>query len=161
MISNIGRSGTPSLTSRVTYANPKFPYPQKQIVALSMTTAPRVGLLLCQDLMFLSKVNGAASSLGLRVEAVGNIGQGLTKAAAGGYACIFVDLSLQPLAIRDLTSNLAGDPPPPVIAFGPHVDTVRLEEARLAGCQEVLPRSQFNARLPEILNQYLAGNAPV
>ncbi|MDB5390374.1 MAG: hypothetical protein JWM11_6020 [Planctomycetaceae bacterium] len=104
----------------------------------------------------MSKVSSAASSLGLRIEAVGNVALGLTKAAAGGYACVIVDLSLQPLVIQDLTANLHGDVPPPVIAFGAHVDTVRLEEARLAGCREVLPRSQFNAKLPEILQRYLA-----
>jgi CheY-like chemotaxis protein len=121
-----------------------------------MTDLPRVGLLICQDLMFMSKVTGTASSLGLHIETAGTIGQGLTKAAAGGYACVIIDLSLQPLAIGDLTKILPGSPPPPVIAFGAHVDTVRLDEARLAGCREVLPRSQFNAKLPEILQRYLA-----
>jgi hypothetical protein len=114
-----------------------------------MTTPPRIGLLLCQDLMFMSKVSNAANSLGLRVEAIGDIGQGLTRAATGDYGCVIVDL----------TANLPGDSPAPVIAFGAHVDTVRLEEARLAGCREVLPRSQFNAKLPEILQRYLAEEA--
>lgn len=118
-----------------------------------------VGLLICQDLMFMSKVSGAASFLGLQIEAAGSISVGLTRAASGGYACVIVDLSLQPLAIRDLTANLPGTPPPPVIAFGAHVDLDRLEEARLAGCREVLPRSQFNARLPEILRRYLGNSS--
>lgn len=30
-----------------------------------------------------------------------------------------------------------------IIAFGPHVDTAALEQARAAGVDEVLPRSQF------------------
>jgi len=121
-----------------------------------VTETPRVGLLICQDLMFMSKVQGAASNLGLRVEAVGNIAQAVAKAGTGDYACVLLDLSLQPLAIQTLTSNLPSTSPPPVIAFGAHVDTVRLDEARIAGCREVMSRGQFNAGLPEILKRYLA-----
>jgi len=119
-----------------------------------MTIASRVGLLICQDLMFISKVTGIASSLGYQIETAG-AQQGLIKAAVGGYACIILDLSLQPFAVADLTRNLRDNPPPPVIAFGAHVETARLAEAREAGCREVLPRSQFNMQLPEILTRYL------
>ncbi|MES2793600.1 MAG: response regulator [Planctomycetota bacterium] len=118
-----------------------------------MTIASRVGLLICQDLMFISKVTGTANSLGYQMETVG-APQGLIKAAAGSYACIILDLSLQPLAVADLTRSL-GENPPPVIAFGAHVEVARLAEAREAGCREVLPRSQFNMQLPEILTRYL------
>ncbi len=119
-----------------------------------MTIASRVGLLICNDLLFLSKVTGIAQSLGYQVEAVG-MPQGLIKAVVGGYACILLDLSLQPLKVADIIANLRDNPPPPVIAFGAHVDTARLEEARQAGCREVLPRSAFNMQLPEILTRYL------
>ena len=67
-----------------------------------MTAASRVGLLICQDLMFISKVTGTANSLGYQVETT-NPKQGVIKAAAGGYACIILDLSLQPFAVADLT----------------------------------------------------------
>ncbi len=104
--------------------------------------------------MFISKVTGTANSLGYRVETA-SPQQGLIKAATGGYACIILDLSLQPFAVADLTRTLTENPPP-VIAFGSHVETARLAEARDAGCREVLPRSQFNMQLPEILTRYLA-----
>lgn len=110
--------------------------------------------------MFLSKVTGTAHSLGLRVEAT-SLSQGLIKAATGGYACVFVDLGLQPFAVADLTGVLGTESPPPVIAFGSHVDTARLEEARQAGCREVVPRSHFNSHLPEILTRYLGGESGV
>jgi hypothetical protein len=38
----------------------------------------------------------------------------------------------------------------PVIAFGSHVDEQLLAAARRAGCAEVLPRSRFFRRLPEL-----------
>ena len=37
------------------------------------------------------------------------------------------------------------------IGFGSHVDRALLDAARAAGCDEVLPRSAFFARLPELL----------
>lgn len=119
-----------------------------------MEIASRVGLLICNDLLFLSKVTGIAQSLGYQVEAAG-MPQGLIKAAVGGYACILLDLSLPALKVADIVNNLRDNPPPPVIAFGAHVDTARLQEARDAGCREVLPRSAFNMQLPEILTRYL------
>jgi DNA-binding NarL/FixJ family response regulator len=38
-----------------------------------------------------------------------------------------------------------------VIAFGSHVDRDLLDAARAAGCDQVLPRSQFFSRLRELL----------
>jgi CheY-like chemotaxis protein len=125
----------------------------------NMTHNARVGLLICQDLMFLSKVTGIAQSLGFQIEATSQT-QGIIKAAVGGYACVILDLSL-PLKVADLTSVLRDTPKPPVIAFGAHVDTARLEEARQAGCLEVLPRSAFNMHLPEILTKYLGEPEPL
>lgn len=117
-------------------------------------TNTATGLLICSDLMFISKVTGLAGSLGFRVD-VTNAAQGASKAAEGGYACVMVDLSLQSLAVADVVGSLKNDPPPPVIAFGPHVDTSRLEEARQAGCREVFSRNSFNSNLAEILKKYL------
>jgi len=39
-----------------------------------------------------------------------------------------------------------------IVAFGSHVDTALLEAARAAGVDEVLPRSAFFRRLPEVLS---------
>ena len=42
----------------------------------------------------------------------------------------------------------------PVVAFGSHVATALLDEARQAGCHEVLPRSRLHAGLDELLRHY-------
>jgi hypothetical protein len=47
--------------------------------------------------------------------------------------------------------------PVPAIAFGSHVDKARLDEARAAGCDEVMPRSKFSGELPALLGRYFAG----
>jgi hypothetical protein len=39
----------------------------------------------------------------------------------------------------------------PVVGFASHVDDELIDAAREAGCREVLPRSRFFRRLPEIV----------
>ncbi|MCI0543490.1 MAG: hypothetical protein L0Z49_03465 [Actinobacteria bacterium] len=40
---------------------------------------------------------------------------------------------------------------PPVIAYGPHVDTEALQAAITAGCRDAYPRSRLFQRLPTLL----------
>jgi hypothetical protein len=47
--------------------------------------------------------------------------------------------------------DVVGDVPAPVIGFYPHVDDELAAAASAAGCDEVLPRSVFFRRLPELL----------
>ncbi|MCZ6738293.1 MAG: hypothetical protein O7C01_00785 [Actinobacteria bacterium] len=59
------------------------------------------------------------------------------------------------LILLDLTSGF--DPAevvaigPPVVAYGPHVDTEALEGAVAAGCREALPRSRVFQRLYDLV----------
>ncbi len=57
---------------------------------------------------------------------------------------VLVDLS------RPGVLDAIGDLDTEVIGFGPHVDDELLEAGRVAGCADVLPRSVFFRRLPEI-----------
>ncbi len=116
---------------------------------------PRPALLLSQDLFFTSKISGTASALGFRVEIEASRERALTKVGSGEYRCVFLDLAWKGIAVAELIANLPVAVPPPVIAFGAHVVTDRLDEARAAGCTEVLPRSKFSATLPELLVRYL------
>jgi CheY-like chemotaxis protein len=110
-----------------------------------------------QDLFFGSKVTGTAGAMGLHVELEADIERGLSKLAGGGYRCVILDLAMPGLSPADVVaavkSSTATDRPR-VIAFGAHVHTARLEEAREAGCDEVMPRSRFSAELTKILSQY-------
>lgn len=117
---------------------------------------PPIALLLCQDLFFTSKIAGTAGGLGFRVEVEGNRERGLTKLGSGDYCCVILDLGWKGIAVTDVIANLPTNSPPPVIAFGAHVETDRLREAQAAGCAEVLPRSRFSAELPDLLTRYIA-----
>ena len=114
-------------------------------------------IMFSQDLFFGSKVTGTAGAMGLHVELEADIERGLSKLAGGGYRCVILDLAMPGLSPADVVaavkSSTATDRPR-VIAFGAHVHTARLEEAREAGCDEVMPRSRFSAELTKILSQY-------
>jgi CheY-like chemotaxis protein len=113
-------------------------------------------LLVSRDLFFASKITGTAAELGFRVAVEGNIAAALTKAADPSCRCVILDLTLADVKVPDLLAALPAASRPAVIAFGPHVQTERLEEARAAGCDEVFPRSKFSASLVSILTRYLA-----
>lgn len=122
-------------------------------------TSPPMALLISWDLMFASRVTGTATSLGGRVEVMGAAGPGVTAAGSGRYCCVLLDLETQPLVISDLIANLPV-PRPPVIAYGPHVQIDRLEEARLAGCDRVVTRGQFSSQMRELLQAGFARPMP-
>lgn len=111
------------------------------------------GLLLTRDLMFISKVVGTAAALGLRIETVGAIDALQSRAAATRPRAVFIDLASTDFDPRAVLERLNYEPRPLVVAFGSHVDVERLELARAAGCDQVLPRSRFSANLPELLRQ--------
>jgi len=115
------------------------------------------GLLLSDDLMFISRIRGTAQDLGLDVKSARSADLLLEMAKRQRPACVLVDLANPGLAIEDLVRRLRGEGPPPfVVAYGSHVDTATLRRAREAGCDRVMPRSQFVEELPEHLAQWAA-----
>ena len=121
---------------------------------------PAQGLILTKELFFGSKVTGTARELGFHIDMVGDVAQIRERLAQpdSNCRCLFVDLALPGLSLDELMAALpAGDTRPKVIAFGAHVHAARLDAARQAGCDEVLPHSRLSATLPEILRSHLAG----
>jgi CheY-like chemotaxis protein len=131
----------------------------------SKGTIMSLGLLLCDDLMFASRITGEARALGLTVKPARSIEQLLEFVRLQAPSCILIDLAFPGLLVPDLIGRL-GDlchSPPRVVAYGSHVDADSLRAARLAGCDPVLPRSKFVEELPRSLAQWLtpvAGERP-
>ena len=102
------------------------------------------------DLFMGSKVSGTAGQLGIQVKFASSR-HALLDGARSRPDLVIVDLDAQqvdPLgAIREIRS--ASDLR--LIAFANHVHGARLEEARAAGCDEVLTKGSFSARLPTLL----------
>ena len=95
------------------------------------------------DLMDRSKVAAAAAAVGADVTFVARPAD---LAAAAAADVVVVDLSRP--GVLEALASLAGVR---TVGFGSHVDRALLDAARAAGCDEVLARSTFFARLPEVL----------
>jgi DNA-binding NtrC family response regulator len=110
------------------------------------------GLLICSDLFFTSKVTGTAQALGLQVVAVDDIATAAAHLQNGEIGFVLLDLAVPQATVPDLIAVMPTSARRPVLAFGSHVNVEQLDAARAAGA-EVLPRSQFSARLAEILQR--------
>lgn len=113
---------------------------------------PPTVLFVSRDLMFESKVDGAARGLGVRVVSVGDAVSALRGGPPHCRGVLF-DLALGTDHLDELVAEFQKRRKVPVIAFGSHVATALLESARAAGCREVMPRSRFSATLPELLRE--------
>jgi CheY-like chemotaxis protein len=119
-------------------------------------TAP-AGLLLSDDLIFISRVVGIARGLGLTLRAARSADELVALARPTPPRCVIVDLDNPGLDLAALTAALAGlTPRPRVVAYGPHVNADLLRAARAAGCDPVLPRSKFVECLEAELPGWLA-----
>ena len=122
-----------------------------------MTAEPH-GLLLCDDLMFTSKVTGTARAVGVIVTAIRTVERLVALAETEPPLCVILDLHNTTLDLPTLMSSLREKCPtmPRVIAFGSHVDVELLAAARQAGCDRVMPRSQFVKLLETGLKEWLS-----
>jgi CheY-like chemotaxis protein len=117
-------------------------------------------MLISRDLFFTSKVTGTAQALGIDMQVIGNAEAAAAETESEQFQCIFIDLADEGLDVSAFFARLKPDWNVPVIAFGSHVATARLQQARDAGCTEVMPRSRFSSSLPELLQQYCGGSPP-
>jgi CheY-like chemotaxis protein len=115
------------------------------------------GLLLCDDLIFTSKVAGVAKALGLDVAAARDSSSLLRLARQTAPSCVLLDLHNPGLDLDSLLAALKEACPamPRVVAYGSHVEAATLHAARVAGCDPVLPRSRFVEELPTALAGWL------
>ncbi len=113
-------------------------------------------LVLCDDLMFTSKVTATGRAAGVAVTVARTAEAAVRRAADSPPACVLVDLHNPGMNLERLLTELrAGCPAMPrVIGFGSHVDVDTLKAARKAGCNLVLPRSQFSEQLEAKLAEW-------
>lgn len=112
-----------------------------------------VAFYLTSDLLFSSRVSGAAQRAGVDLRTVGSLEKLLEAAQqAGGCSLVIVDLTLPKLdittavtAIKERFSSAR------IVAYGPHVHEAKLAAASSAGCDEVLTRGQFDREMDRVL----------
>jgi CheY-like chemotaxis protein len=114
-----------------------------------------LGLLLCRDLFFTSKIAGTASALGLKMESAGSAADAVARISAKSYRCLFINLDEPGLDIAALLRDIPAEPRPTVIAFAAHVAESSIDAARSAGCDQVLSRGMLSSTLPELLRRFV------
>jgi CheY-like chemotaxis protein len=116
--------------------------------------------LLSRDLIFTAKVTGTARELGKRVMVAGNVALATAMIAQWRPRVVLVDLAagdlVAPAALVAFRQQAGLGTA--FVAFGSHVDTQALADAKAAGCDEVMPRSKFSAELPALIRRYLDGD---
>jgi len=127
---------------------------------MTESAGPPRALLISRDLFFTSKVTGTAQALGANVQVVADADSAARRLAAERFRCVFIDLADTGLDVAVFFASLKPEMRPPVIAFGSHVATARLQTAREAGCDEVMPRSRFSTSLPDLLKKYCGSTTP-
>jgi ActR/RegA family two-component response regulator len=105
---------------------------------------PRIGLLLTDDFLFISRVQGYARAAGFQVKSARTVGALFGLAADLKPSCVMLDVHVAGEKIGELVPTLkAIVPPPRVIGYGSHVAAEALQAARVAGCDLVVPNSRF------------------
>jgi CheY-like chemotaxis protein len=106
------------------------------------------------DIFFASKIRGTAESLGVGYESARSVEAAAEKARADPPSLVVADLHglrCDPFALAE---TFKADPvlrAVPLVGFFSHVQTELRERALAAGFDQVLPRSAFTLKLPEIL----------
>lgn len=115
------------------------------------------GLMLCDDLIFFSRVSGAARAAGLTVRMVRTAAELVAAARISAPGGVIVDVHNPGLDLPALLLQLreACATMPRVTAYGSHVEAAVLRAARQAGCDHVLPRSQFVEELEMKIAEWL------
>jgi len=117
------------------------------------------GLILSDDLIFISKVVGAAQALRLSVQSARSADALVALAERQAPGGVLLDLNHPGLDLPELLRRLRAACPvmPLVVGYGSHVEAATLHAARLAGCDRVLPRSKFVEELPAALAEWFRG----
>jgi DNA-binding NarL/FixJ family response regulator len=115
------------------------------------------GLLLSDDLIFSSRIAGAASARGLSLTVSRTAAELVQSAHRLTPRCLIIDLDNPGLDLAALMGELRRmNSTARVVAYGPHVNAALLHDARAAGCDPVLPRSKFVEQLESEMPNWFA-----
>jgi DNA-binding response OmpR family regulator len=105
--------------------------------------------MVCDDLIFTSRVTATARAHGLQVIPVRSGADALRRAGETIPRCLILDLHTIGADVAGFLAGLRAACPvmPRIVAYGSHVNTELLQAARDAGCDVVLSRGQFTRDL--------------
>ena len=105
-------------------------------------------LLFCGDLMMISSVGGAASSLGLSFRTVSDFSELVDVT----NCLLILDLANPKLDLKSLQQVVASETLKSAVAYGPHVHKERLDAAIAAGIGLVVTSGHLCSRKNQIID---------
>ncbi|MEZ6057317.1 MAG: hypothetical protein R3C01_11490 [Planctomycetaceae bacterium] len=111
-------------------------------------------LLATQDLMFSSRVSFAAETRSRTIRISAELPALMETLSRETCELLLIDLESPGIALSKLLAAIPSREQTFVIAYGPHVQTARLDAAQQAGCDLVLSRGQFDRELDQILAKH-------
>lgn len=115
----------------------------------------------CADLIFSTKIRSTADALGATTRPVRDaemLRKRLDRVDDGKpndpVTALMLDLDTGDAGLTMIEQVKAHDAAIPVVAFGSHVATELLHDARQRGADFVMPRSQFTASLPDLVQRF-------
>ena len=118
-------------------------------------------LFISAELMFVSRVNSVAATLGVELQTALSGAKGEELLATANPSIVVVDLSAPGVDIEKLMTTVRVKAQsdgatttfaPRVVAFAPHVHEQKLAAAKAAGCDAVLSRGQFDRSIADVLS---------
>ena len=107
---------------------------------------------LLNDLIFETKIRSTAQALGIQVAVVRSVGALSEELERVQPRLLLVDLNTPgPDAVQVVATAHAHPTHPYVVAYVSHVEQDLARQAKDAGADQVMPRSRFNAELPQLL----------
>ena len=116
----------------------------------------RTIIAVVSDLMFRSRLEQETRRLGYAFAAVDSEAE-LRAALDGGAALAIIDLHVRGIEWREAVA-LAAAADVPALAFGRHTEPQLLRDARSAGCDRVVARSQLVEELPALIEELLSAD---
>jgi DNA-binding response OmpR family regulator len=110
-------------------------------------------VLVSSDLMSVSRIEGAAVTVGATVRVASSIAAAQELIRREPVDLLLIDLALPLPELESFVAQVKQESAtaPRVLAYGPHVHEDRLAAARAAGCDAVMSRGQFFGQVDKLL----------
>lgn len=116
-------------------------------------------VIVVQDLFFAVRITDTLRALGYKAVTAQNVHELRAALISERPRLVILDLQMQgvePRLVMQVIREAAPGRVIPVLAFGPHTDVKRRNEALQAGCQRVVPKSVLAAELPQLVKSLLS-----
>ncbi len=115
-------------------------------------------VVLVDDLFFQSKIVETARHTGVDLKLCSTPNAFIAEIEGNAPALAIVDLNARSNPLSAIERLKAAGNQVPVISYLSHVQTELAEQAKAAGCREVMPRSKFSMNLAAILASAKSAN---